>query len=219
MKLATVSAALSLLVSATALGQTAPSPSAPVVVPASAPTSTAEQAEPETLTAAASSGGTRVSGWFLAPTFGTTVFGDRVSYTPGLRGGIYLNKRFAIGLTAQGVVSSETKVENDEVRNLGSYGGLLVQYIWRSDQLIHGTLESTIGNGRWCAATGGSDSCSNKQFLVFEPAANLEINIAKHVRVASGVGYRFAVAGSGEGPSSREMSSLVVRSSLIFGSF
>ena len=65
----------------------------------------------------------------------------------------------------------------------------------------------------------GSDSCASKQFLVFEPAANLEINVAKHVRVASGVGYRLAVAGSGEGPSSRDMSSLVVRSSLIFGSF
>ena len=45
------------------------------------------------------------------------------------------------------------------------------------------------------------------------------MNVAKHVRIASGVGYRMAVAGSGEGPSSRDMSSLVVRSSLIFGSF
>jgi hypothetical protein len=220
MKLAIVSAALSLLVSATALGQTSPSPSTPVPVPEPAPTSSAARTELETLTAGPSSGGTRISGWFLAPTFGTTVFGDRVSYTPGLRGGIYLNKRFAIGLTAQGVASSETKVQSDEVRNLGSYGGLLLQYVWRSDQLVHGTLESTIGNGRWCAAaTSASDSCSSKQFLVFEPAANMEINLAKHVRLASGVGYRFAVAGSGEGPSSRDMSSLVVRSSLIFGSF
>jgi hypothetical protein len=55
--------------------------------------------------------------------------------------------------------------------------------------------------------------------LVFEPAANLELNVAKHVRFATGVGYRFAAAGSGEGPSSRDMSSLVVRTSLIFGSF
>jgi hypothetical protein len=39
------------------------------------------------------------------------------------------------------------------------------------------------------------------------------------VRVASGIGYRFAVAGSGEGPSGRDMSSMVVTSNLIFGSF
>jgi hypothetical protein len=54
---------------------------------------------------------------------------------------------------------------------------------------------------------------------VVEPAANLEINLARHVRLSSGVGYRVAFAGSGEGPSSGDMSSLVVRSSLIFGSF
>jgi hypothetical protein len=218
MKLATVSAVLSLLMSATAFAQTLPSASATATAPASGPTSRAEQGEPETLTAGVSSGGTRISGWFLAPTFGTTGFGGRLNYTPGLRGGIYLNKRFAVGLTAQGLASSDTTLKENEVRNLGSYGGLLLQYVWHSDQLIHGTLESTIGNGRWCEA-GGTSSCSNKGFLVFEPAATMEINVAKHVRFASGVGYRFAVAGSGEGPSSRDMSSLVVRTSLIFGTF
>jgi opacity protein-like surface antigen len=203
MKLAAVSATiLSLLTSATALAQSPP------------------PAEAETLTTGVASGGTKISGWFLAPTFGTTGFGDRLNYTPGLRGGIYLNKRFAVGLAAQGLASSATTLNDHEQRNLGSYGGLLLQYIWHSDQLFHGTLESTIGDGRWCAAgTGGSDSCSTKDFLVFEPAANLELNVAKHVRFATGVGYRFAVAGSGEGPSSRDMSSLVVRTSLIFGSF
>jgi hypothetical protein len=205
MRFATVTAAiLSLLTSATVLAQ----------VQATA------SPETETLTAGTSSDGTKISGWFLAPTFGTTGFDGRLNYTPGLRGGIYLNKRFALGIAAQGLASSATTLNHDEVRNLGSYGGLLLQYIWHSDQLIHGTLESTIGNGRWCAmGTGGSDSCSTKDFLVFEPAANLELNVAKHVRFASGVGYRFAVAGSGEGPSSRGMSSLVVRTSLIFGSF
>ena len=217
MKLITVSAALSLLVSATVLGQTAPAASAPLGVPAPAPNATAGRSEPETLTAGTSSGGTRISGWFLAPTFGTTVFGDRMSWSPGLRGGIYVSKRFALGLTAQGIANSDTKIGDGEVRNLGSYGGLLLQYVWRSDQLIHGTVESTIGNGRWCAS--GPNVCASKQFLVFEPAANLEINVAKHVRVASGVGYRVAVAGSGDGPSSREISSLVLRSSLIFGNF
>ncbi len=210
MKLAITGIALSLLISVTALGQTASSVS----------TSTAAQGEAETLTAGVSSGGTRISGWFLAPTFGTTGFGDRLNYTPGLRGGIYLNKRFALGVAAQGLASSATTVRDSEVRNFGTYGGLFLQYVWHSDQLIHGTFESTIGNGRWCTAgTGASDACSNKDFLVFEPAANIEINVAKHVRFSSGVGYRFAVAGSGEGPSSRDMSSLIVRTALILGSF
>ena len=213
MKLVTVSVtlslSLSLLMNATALAQ-APTPTSLA----------AGQGEPETLMAGVSSGGTKISGWFLAPTFGTTGFDGRLNYTPGLRGGIYLNKRFAVGIAAQGLASSTTKLSGSEVRNLGSYGGLLLQYVWHSDQLIHATLESTIGNGRWCAVgTGAGDSCASKDFLVFEPFANMEINVAKHVRFASGVGYRFAVAGNGEGPSSRDMSSLIVRTSLIFGSF
>jgi hypothetical protein len=218
MKLATVTITLSLLVSATALGQSSASSSAPLAVPVSAPTSAASPSEPETLTSGGSLGGMRISGWFLAPTVGTTVFGDRVNYTPGLRGGVYLNKRFAVGLTAQGLVSSDTKLENDDLRDFGSYGGLLLQYVWRSDQLVHGTLESTIGDGRWCGPGGGtSGSCS--QFLVLEPAANVEINLSRHVRLATGVGYRVAVAGGGDGPSGRDMSGLLVRSSLILGSF
>ena len=54
---------------------------------------------------------------------------------------------------------------------------------------------------------------------MFEPVANIELNVARHVRVATGVGYRFAVAGSGPGPNSDDMSSLVARTSIIFGSF
>jgi hypothetical protein len=204
MKRATIAAALSLLVSATALGQTT-STAAPV----------AEQPEPETLTAGGSTSGMRLSGWFLAPTIGTTAFADSVRYLPGLRMGFYLNKRFAVGVAAQGVVGAETKLDGDEVRNLGSYGGLLLQYVWRSNQLIHGTVESTVGDGRWCAA--GSGACSN--FMVLEPAANVEINVAKHVRVATGVCYRLAVAGGGDGPSTRDVSGMLIRSSLIFGSF
>jgi opacity protein-like surface antigen len=217
MKLATASAVLSLLMSATAWADS-PSPSPVVAAPVPVPTSSAGQSEPETLTAGGWSGGTRISGWFVAPTFAGTGFDDHVNYSPGLRGGIYLNKSFAVGLTAQGLVSSATTLENDELRNMGRYGGLLLQYVWRSDQLIHGTLESTIGTGRWCSA-GDPNACVYKSFLVFEPVANIEVNVAKHVRFATGVGYRFAAGGSGDGPSTRDMSGLVVQTSVIFGSF
>lgn len=218
MKLATVSAALSLLVSATALAETTLPVAAPAAVTAPTPTSAAAP-ELETLTAGPVTGGMKVSGWFLSPTIGTTSFGDRVRYAPGLRAGLYINKRFALGVTAEGLVGTDTELNSHAERNLGSYGGLLLQYIWHSDQLIHASVESTIGDGRWCATGTGSNSCATKQFLVFEPTANLELNIAKHVRLTSGVGYRFAAAGSVEGPSSREMSGLLVRSGLVFGSF
>jgi hypothetical protein len=199
MKLALIATTLSLLVGTSAVAQT-----------------TAQSSDPETLTTGGSATGMKLTGWFLAPTVGTTTFTDGVRYLPGLRAGLYLNEKFAVGIAAHALVGSDTKLEGDDLRNLGTYGGLLLQYVWRSDQLIHGTLESTIGDGRWCTA-GTDGACS--QFMVLEPAANVEINVAKHVRLATGVGYRLAVTGDGDGPSTRDVSGLVIRSSLIFGSF
>lgn len=211
MKLATgavIGTVLSMFLGASAPAQAAAAAASGAEVPA------------ETLTGGISPEGTRISGWFLAPTFGTTGFAGNLNYSPGLRGGIYLNKRFALGLTAQGLGSSSSTFQDKEVRNVGAYGGLLLQYVLQSDKLVHATFETTVGSGKWCVlATDQSDSCSGRDFMVLEPMANVEINVAKHVRLATGVGYRFAVAGSGEGPSSRDMSSLVARTSVIFGSF
>lgn len=213
MKVALVGAAVSLFLSAQAVAGAPPPPQA-------TPAPVEAGSEPQTLTAGMSSGPAFISGWFLAPTIGTTGFGGELAYSPGLRGGIYLNKRVAIGLTGQAVASKSTDFGDHGVRNLGSYGGLLLQYVVQSDRLVHTTFESTIGSGRWCnVINDDNDGCSGRDFLVFEPMANIEINVAKHVRLATGVGYRFAVAGSGNGPSSREMSSLVARTSLVLGSF
>jgi hypothetical protein len=174
--------------------------------------------EPQTIVGGRQEGQTIVSGWFVSPTFGTTGWAGALEYSPGLRGGVYLNRRLAIGLAVNGLANGDSHLGTNEGRNFGTYGGLLLQYVVHSNHLVHLTVESTIGDGRWCASDPNSD-CSGKRFIVFEPAANLELNVARHVRSTTGVGYRFAVAGSGEGPSSREMSSLVVRSGLVFGSF
>lgn len=204
---------LSLFLTAQSFAQT-PTPS----VAASAQP-TPEDSEPQTLSSGLSNGPIHLTGWFVAPTIGTTGFDGRVAYSPGLRGGVYLNRRLAIGLTAQ-TIGSGASAFGDEVRNVGTYGGLLLEYVVQSNRLIHATFESTIGGGKWCVLISDeNDGCSGREFLALEPVANLEINLSRHVRFATGAGYRFAVAGSGPGPSSRDMSSLVVRSGLIFGSF
>ena len=208
---------LSLTASAPAWAQSATGPAA-ASVPA-APTN-----EPETLFGHRADDSVHVSGWFLAPTFGTTSFANTLAYGPGLRGGIYLNRRLAVGLAGNVVATDDTDIKNDEVRNIGTYGGLFFQYLIHSDQLLHVTVESTLGDGKWCQRIGdanatASDGCTGRQFLVFEPEASVELNLSRHVRLATGLGYRFAAAASGTGPTSREMSGVVMRSSVVFGSF
>jgi len=165
---------------------------------------------------------TTLTGWFVGPTFATTGFAGQLAYSPGLRGGIYLNRRLAVGAAINGLGSDDSSFGTHEIRNVGSYGGLLLQYVVQSNRLVHATLETTIGSGQWyvrAADTNGQDVSDGRRFLAVEPAANVELNVARHVRFATGVGYRFAVAGAGTGPSSGDMSSLVVRTSLVFGSF
>jgi len=180
--------------------------------------------EPETLLGQRAADSPHRLGWFIAPTFDTTSFGNTLAYGPGIRGGIYLNRRLAIGLTGTIVATGDTVIKDEEVRNLGTYGGLFLQYLVHADQLLHVTFESTLGDGKWCQRIGDAnateaDGCTGRNFLVFEPVAGVELNLSRHVRVATGLGYRFAVAANGVGPSSRDMSGVVMRTSLVFGSF
>lgn len=207
MRLATITSLLSLLIGSTAFAA-APEPATPA------------QDEPQTVTAGLRGGPTQISGWFVAPTFTTSSFGGSLAYSPGIRAGIFLDRRLSVGIAANAVGNDESYYYGSPVRNVGTYGGLLLQYVVQSNRLLHATFESTLGTGRWCVEISEEkDGCVGRNFLVFEPVANLELNVAKHVRVAAGVGYRFAVAGSGPGPNSDDMSSLVARTSIIFGSF
>ncbi len=208
MRLAAVTPFLSLLFTSIAFAQTVAAPAQPA------------QEAPQTVSGGLRNGPMHVSGWFVAPTFTTSSFDGSLAYSPGIRGGIFLNRRVAVGVAANAVGNDDSYYRDTPVRNVGTYGGLLLQYVVQSNNLLHATLESTLGSGRWCVEISDeTDGCVGRNFLVFEPVANLELNVAKHVRVATGVGYRFAVAGSGPGPDSDGMSSLIARTSLIFGSF
>jgi len=215
MKLTTIASMLTLTLAAAApaLAQTPPPQAS---APAPAPL---QEEQPQTIASSGLLDPTRLTGWFVAPTFGTTGFAGDLQYLAGLRGGIYLNRRFAVGASVQGMASDHSKVDSDHVRDVGQYSGLLLQYVVQSNRLVHASLETTIGGGRWCTRANDAEGCVGRNFMAFEPAANLEINVAKHMRIATGVGYRFAVAARGEGPGSRDMSSLVARTALVFGSF
>jgi hypothetical protein len=211
MRIAIVTSFLSLLIGSGAFAQTGAEPTAPAPPGAD---------EPQTVTAGLRNGPMRLSGWFVAPTFTTSSIDGSLAYSPGIRSAIFLDRRVGVGIAAHAVANEDSHFNGSPVRNLGTYGGLLVQYVFASNRLVHGSFESTLGAGRWCVEISEeTDGCVGRNFLVFEPAANLELNVAKHVRLAAGVGYRFAVAGSGSGPDSDDIRSPVARASLIFGRF
>jgi hypothetical protein len=117
-------------------------------------------------------GPTAITGWFVAPTYG--ISGGTGAYTAGIRGGIYLDRRFGIAVVANMFGDDRTRFSsNDGVYNMGSYSGVLLQYVAQSNRLVHATFETTVGAGRWCDVINDAhNGCSGKTFVAIEPGAN-----------------------------------------------
>jgi hypothetical protein len=209
LKLSLVSIAL--LTSTAALAQ-APS-AAPAPVSAPAPT-----AAPPIETLMSGGGPLRYTGWYVAPTAGFTSFNGRLAYLPGLRAAFMLNRKLGIGFAGSFVGTDSTHIRDHDVRHVGAYGGTYAQFILGSNRLIHAYADATIGSGSWCEQTVNED-CDGRKFGMLEPTLNIELNLAKNVRLATGVGYRLAIAEERTGLSRTSMSGVVARTSLVLGVF
>jgi hypothetical protein len=195
-------ASLIALTSATAFAQTAPPPPHTLIQPA----------EPF-----------RYSGWYVAPTAGFTSIDGQLGYLPGLRAALMLNGKFGVGFAANFMATDQTEIHDragdDTVRHVGGYAGAYAQYVFLSDHLVHGYADATVGSGGWCEQSNG-DHCQVRHFGFVEPTLNLELNLTRHVRLATGVGYRLAIAEKvAPGQSRRDLAGVVARTSVIIGAF
>jgi hypothetical protein len=140
-------------------------------------------------------------GGFGGPVVKFTQIKDEFGLLVGGRGGWIINHTFVIGGGGYGLVNN---IEADNLSwltqpfiNFG-YGGLELEYIINSDQLMHFSVYTLIGGGTvtyrdelwddwedWSDWDYGSDV-----FFVFEPAVNVEVNIASFFRLNAGVSYR-----------------------------
>jgi hypothetical protein len=159
------------------------------------------------------------SGWYVAPTAGfTSVKGD-LAYIPGIRGAIMLNQRFGAGLAVNFLGTDRTRLRDKDVREVGAYGGFYFQYVFRSTDVVHAYADATLGEGGWCQQSVGDD-CAGRKFWLAEPTLNVEVNLTRNVRLATGLGYRFALAERIEsGQSRRDLAGFVARTSVVIGVF
>lgn len=162
-------------------------------------------------------GNARITGWYIAPTSGFTSLGSNQALLTGLRAAVMIDDHFGVGLATNLMTNSYQRPTDGQVRNLSGYGGLYLQYVMSSDRAVHTYVDATIGAGGACAKSD-QGSCHGRDFAMFEPTVNAEVDLGKNVRLAAGVGYRAAASEDG-GLSSRDLSGLVVRTSLVLGSF
>jgi hypothetical protein len=140
-------------------------------------------------------------GGFGGPVVKYTQIDGEPGVLVGGRGGWIINHTFVIGGGGYGLVNDIT-AENvvfgkQPYINFG-YGGLELEYIIHSDELTHFSVYSLIGGGGvtyrsslWDDSEDWEDRFGSDAFFVFEPAANVEVNIISFFRINVGASYRF----------------------------
>lgn len=145
------------------------------------------------------------SGGYGAISFKSSNFKDKTLVMAGLRGAWVVNRTLAIGLDMYGIIPT-TKYQNiDEndaqrkLRLLGGYGGLMLEPIFFSNEVVHVTFPVSAGAG-WLGyedpdhipfSNDVDNIVDEDVFWYIEPGANLEVNVARNFRIDFGVSKRF----------------------------
>lgn len=175
--------------------------SALLVMPALICAQTADSTEPDPVKTLIPSDNF-TSGGFGAPVIKVGSVDGTTGVFAGGRGGWVINRTFVIGGGGYGWTSGMhdlNSFERDTSVAFG-YGGLELEYLIASDEVVHATVMTLIGAGGFTVferygRSGAMDWDNNNLYstptFVIEPAANVEVNILKWMRLAVGVGYRF----------------------------
>ena len=106
----------------------------------------------------------------------------------------------------------------------GGYGGLLLQYYWMAEQVVHLSLSSIIGAGGMAILEGRrsdfhGDTIDETAFFVAEPGVGIGLNVTTFFRIGLEASYRFVVGSHLIGFSDADLSDPAVALSLHFGRF
>ncbi len=152
----------------------------------------------------------------------------------GGRGGWIINHTFVIGGGGYGL-ANDIKSDNppylyngqwyNTYLNFG-YGGVELEYIFQSDDLLHFSVYSLIGGGdvsyrneRFNDNHDMNWDSNNDAFFVFEPAINAELNVISFMRIDVGASYRFISGVNFEGLKNSDLAGPSASLTLKFGSF
>ncbi len=151
------------------------------------------------------------NGGFGGPVIKYTQINGESGLLVGGRGGWIINHTFVLGGGGYGLVTDLKTASppstlilplyyTDIYINFG-YGGIELEYIIQSDQLLHFSVYTLIGAGSVSFKAEETydlyqvdlreyDYPTNT-FFVFEPAVNAELNIVSFMRLCAGFSYRF----------------------------
>ncbi|MBL4704632.1 MAG: hypothetical protein JKY54_08930 [Flavobacteriales bacterium] len=148
-------------------------------------------------------GKTRPSGAFVGLSIKPAYVNGQEAMFTGGQIAIALGKKVNFGVAGYGLL---TNVRSNQLATSGSeyfiemgYGGLLIEPILGSDQVIHLAFPILLGAGvsalsqnrPWNGFYDESEYVNSELFFIAEPGINAELNLFRFMRIAAGVGYRF----------------------------
>ncbi len=132
-------------------------------------------------------------GFFVAPTLGITSMDGSGAGLLNLRGGITIKDRFSLGMyasTSLNEITPESETLTGVYMDYWSFGGFL-EYTLLAKKVLHVTFPLYVGYGEVQMDTEiGEAGLGEANFFQIEPAALLEVNLHKNVRLNLGAGYR-----------------------------
>ena len=141
------------------------------------------------------------SGGFGAVSFRYSEFKDETIVMAGFRGGWIINRTLAIGLEGHGLIPTaefENLLPDRDAVLLGGYGGMFLEPILFSNEIVHVTFPVAAGAG-WLGfhddwednEPDDEEIIDDDVFWYIEPGVAVEINVARHFRIALGMSKRF----------------------------
>ena len=152
----------------------------------------------------------------------------------GAYGGWMINHKLMIGLGGYGLATNHRGVglnaqtQQKNYWQMG-YGGLMVEYTFFGNDVVHFTANTLLGggivkngHGRGTIPENGSDELKDidaSGFYVVQPSVSAEVNVTNWFRVGLGAGYRYVAGVDQQGISNSKMSAPTANLSLKFGVF
>lgn len=165
-----------------------------------------------------------LSGVFGGPIAKYTKINNEDALIVGARGGWVFNSMFSVGGGAYGLMNDipiNAAQPDTNFINLG-YGGIILEYIGMSDNIIHWQVNTLIGTGV-VSTRNGNDTGKNDMIFILEPGIDGVLNISSTIRINAGISYRYI---SGIDPNNfsgylakNDLSNLSVGLAVMFGSF
>lgn len=138
------------------------------------------------------------SGGYGGPVWKVGLVNGKVGLFSGGRGAWIINHTFAIGGGGYSlIVDVETDAVSANEKQLYldfEYGGFEMEYIHKSDKLVHWTIHAMLGGGTVrLLEHDPKEAIETDNFYMVEPSFNMDINISSWFRIGIGVSYRFAI--------------------------